>query len=157
MKNIPDPPEENALGFACRTKKGIKEKADSNKNLSTFLFLVVLVSTVLSPLLILIGTGDILTKIVPSSLMAAAALASYWIQLRKPQERWVIYRTAQRQIEFEIDQFLHGNGQYEVSSNPERLLADRVSQRALQLHYEWIPVVPRSEHVMDLKKMEQNV
>jgi hypothetical protein len=62
----------------------------------------VLFSTVISPVLILISDIDITSKYIPAFLTASASLSTYWIQLRKPQERWVVYRTAQREIKFEM-------------------------------------------------------
>jgi hypothetical protein len=135
------------IEYANKIKYGIKAKSDETKRFSTFLFLVILISTVFSPALILISNEPWLSKYLPAFLTACAALASYWIQLRKPQERWLIYRTAQREIEYEIDQYTFGNGDYVESNNKDLLLTDRVSKRALQLHYEWMPIVPKIDDV----------
>lgn len=142
--------KESPLEYSIRIKDGIAEKAKKNKKLSTFLFLVVLISTVLSPALILISDHFYLSKILPAILTAGAALASYWIQLRKPHERWVIYRTAQREIEFEIDQYQFSNGDYS-DEQKDKTLSNKVSKRALQLHYEWMPLVPKAEELQNIK------
>ena len=144
---IDKPIEETPLEYALRIRNGISNKAEKNKNLSTQLFVTILFATVFSPLLILLTTDIWISKYIPAFVTACAALASYWLQLRKPQERWVIYRTAQREIEFEIDQYCHENGDYSNTETKDKLLSDRVSKRALQLHYEWIPVVPKVEDI----------
>jgi hypothetical protein len=131
---------EAVLNYAVRVKNSIKAKSDTNKNLASFLFCVILISTVFSPALILLPFDVIFSKYLPALLTACAALASYWMQLRKPQERWVLYRTAQREIEYEIDQYQFETGEYSDLDKKDSLLADKVSKRALQLHYEWIPM-----------------
>lgn len=136
-----------ALEYSKQIRDGIKEKATKNKNQSTFLFLVVLITTVFAPILILLPFGDVVTKYIPAFLTASAALATYWLQLRKPQERWVIYRGAQREIEYEIDRYKFETGIYSDSQNKEKLLAERVSKRALELHYEWVPFAPKVEEI----------
>ncbi len=146
----------SALDYAEKTKKGIEEKADENKSLSTRLFLIILISTVISPILILLPFGDVYSKYLPALMTASAALASYWLQLRKPQDRWVIYRGAQREIEYQIDQYNFGNDEYGKADDKEKLLADRVSKRALQLHYEWVPFAPKAEEIEKLLKGEKD-
>ena len=141
--------EKNSLEYSKKISDGIKAKAKKNKEFSTLLFFVVLFSTVVSPVLILISDNFWISKFSPAILTACAALASYWIQLRKPHERWALYRTAQRDIEFEIDQFTFKNGDYS-EENPDKVLADRVSKRALKLHYDWMPLVPKSKELQKL-------
>ncbi len=138
------------LAYARRLLDSIRKKADQNKRQSTFLFFVVLGATAFSPILILTPTPDWASKIIPAVLTAAAAMASGWLQLRKPQERWAVYRTAQREIEFEIDQYQFGNGQYADASTNGKRLTDLVSKRALRLHYDWLPIVPSAEDVKNV-------
>ncbi len=140
---------ESPLQYAKKIRTSVSKKANENKNTATFLFLVILFSTVLSPVLILVSDNAIVSKYLPAGLTACAALASYWLQLRKPQERWVLYRTAQREVEFEIDQYIHGVGKYDTEEK-DKILADHVSQRALQLHYQWMPIVPRADDINKL-------
>jgi len=148
--------EENSLNYSNKICQGIKIKAKKNKDFSTLLFFVVLFSTVISPVLILISDNFWLSKLSPAILTAFAALASYWIQLRKPHERWALYRTAQRDIEFEIDQYTFKNGLYS-EGNPDKILSDRVSTRALKLHYEWMPLVPKSKELNKLLNLNDEI
>ena len=145
-----DPAAENAYEYAQRTVKGITEKAKSNKKVSQRLFVVILVATSISPVLIFLPFCDLISKGLPAFLSVSAAIASGWIQLRKPEERWILYRTAQRELEFQIDQYIHNIGEYEDPDKKDAVLADKVSQRALQLHYEWVPIVPRADKINQL-------
>ncbi len=138
---------ETAIDYAKKICRGIKKKADGNRLQSTFLFITVLAVTVFSPILILMSLGDLYSRFLPAILTACAAFATGWLQLRKPQERWVLYRTAQREIEFEIDQYIYGNGNYEKENDKDAVLAGRVSKRALNLHYEWAPMIPSASEL----------
>jgi hypothetical protein len=135
-----------ALDYAKKTCSGIKEKADVNKKGSTALFLGLLIPTAISPILILLPFDGFIFRIIPATITAIAAICSAWMQLRKPQERWVIYRTAQREIEYEIDQYTSRINDYKGEDRDE-ILADRISKRALQLHYEWIPIFPKTNDI----------
>ncbi len=99
--------ESAALTYARKILKSVREKAEENKKLTNRLFLVVLFATIFSPILILLPLPQ-WSKIVPAVLTGSAALASGWVQLKRPQERWALYRTAQREIEYEIDQYEFG-------------------------------------------------
>lgn len=148
--------KESVLEYANTLKNGIQSKANKNKSFSTFLFFVVLISTVISPVLILISDNFYLSKVLPAFLTAAAALSSYWIQLRKPHERWIIYRTAQREIEHEISQYNFLIGEYS-NGEIDKILADKVSKRALQLHYEWMPLVPKASELQNINNKSDEV
>ena len=139
------------LEYARSTRDGIKKKADANKRGATLLLLVVLSATAIAPILILMPLPDVGSKFLPAFLTATAALAAGWSQLRKPQERWIVYRTAQREIEFEIDQYSYGNGHYSNDDTRDSVLADRISKRALQLRFEWVPMVPTSKDITDVQ------
>ncbi|MFD0976825.1 DUF4231 domain-containing protein [Salinimicrobium gaetbulicola] len=147
---------EPPLEYAIKIRDGIQKKAKENKKFSNILFFVALFSTVASPVLILISDIFWLSKLTPAILTAGAALASYWIQLRKPHERWVLYRTAQRDIEFQIDQYKYENGEY-INGDKEKTLADLVSKRALQLHYDWTPLAPKSKELEKLINLNNGI
>lgn len=142
----------SAYDYSKKVLKGIEGKAIKNKNETTRLFLVVTIATVLSPILILLPLNIFFSKITPAILTGCAALATSWIQIRKPQERWAMYRTAQREIEFQLDQYDFSNGEYIDVQDKDSLLADNVSKRALQLHYEWLPVAPKFEELQKTRK-----
>jgi hypothetical protein len=141
--------QSDAIGFAIKTCEGIKKKADKNKDFSTFLFLIVLLATVITPVLILISDDFYISKVIPALLSASAALSSYWIQLRKPHERWALYRTTQREIESEINKYTFSIDGYNDSTK-EILLAKRVNDLALKLHYDWMPMIPSTKELQTI-------
>lgn len=147
--SIETSPEE----FAIKTCNGIKTKSDKNKNFSTFLFLVVLIATVITPLLILISDNFYISKAIPAFLSASAALSSYWIQLRKPHERWALYRTTQREIESELNKYRYSIDEYDIP-NKDTFLVKKVNELALKLHYDWMPMVPTTKEIQTIKSTE---
>ena len=140
----------NALRHAEEIKNGIKAKADKNKSWSTFFFAVIILATVISPTLILVSDYDIVSKYIPAGLSILAAIAAYWIQIRKPNERWVLYRTYQRELEYEISQYKFETGKYDTEEDKEKLLANSVNEKALKLHYDWVPIVPKATDVKSI-------
>lgn len=145
--------ESAAVTYARKILKSVSTKADENKRLTNLLFFAVLAATVFSPILILLPIPQLWSKIAPAVFTGFAALASGWVQLKRPQERWALYRTAQREIEFEIDQHEFGLGEYTDPQARDSVLAETVSKRALQLHYEWLPMVPQ---LQELQKTTEN-
>ena len=133
------------------TIKGIKSKADHNKRESQFCFALVIVATLLAPLFIAFGPGLVLGKIIPSVLSVSAAASTAWLQLRKPQQLWALYRTAQRELEDERTRFEYRLGDYKTVEDPEKLLATRVADSAIGLHQQWLPLVPNPENLQGLE------
>ena len=139
--------------FCRKTIDGIKRKADHNKSESLFLFTVVIASTLIAPLFITLGSQVFWAKIVPSVLSVAAAGATAWLQLRRPQHLWALYRTAQRELEDQETKHTYRLADYAEASDPDRLLAERVAATAINLHQQWIPMIPNPE---TLKAIESN-
>lgn len=77
---------ENVSSFA--------DKANHNKRESHVCFAVTIGATLAAPIFILLTNDLVLGRIVPAVLSALAAAATAWLQLRKPQHLWGIYRTA---------------------------------------------------------------
>lgn len=145
--------KESPEDFAIEVCNGIKTKSDANKRISTFLFFIVLFATVITPLLILISDNFYISKVLPAFLSASAALSSYWIQLRKPHERWSLYRTAQREIESELTKYRYSVDEY-GADNSGVLLVKKVNELALKLHYDWVPMVPTTKEIQSIKYAE---
>lgn len=104
-----------------------------------------LIATLSAPLFITLGEGILLGKIVPASLAAIASFCTAWLQLRKPQQLWSLYRGAQREVEDEQTRYRFRIGGYSETDDPDRLLVERVSGIALSLHQKWAPLVPTPE------------
>ncbi|MNG16103.1 hypothetical protein D3C84_999840 [compost metagenome] len=105
-----------------------------------------------APLFLTLGAGLFLEKIVPSTLSALVALSTAWLQLRKPQQLWALYRTSQREIENNLYKFQYKILDYKDSADPERLLVERVSKIALDTHYSWLPMIPSPENLQASSK-----
>ena len=134
-----------SLEFSERIAKAFKEKADHNKNESLTCFALILIASLSAPLFITLGKGDLLAKIIPSILSVLAAGLTSWLQLRKPQKLWSMYRGSQRLIEDHITKYKFKIGDYKVHETPESLLAEKVAEIALNAHYEWTTVIPTPE------------
>src|SRR5262249_26077163 len=132
-------------GFCRRTIGGIKLKADHNKTESLWCFYIVIFCTLTPPLFITLGQDIWLGKVIPSVLSLFAAAATAWIQLRRPQQLWGLYRTAQRELEDQQTKYRFRLAEYGDAPNPDKLLAERVAALALNLHQQWIPLIPNPE------------
>jgi SMODS and SLOG-associating 2TM effector domain 1 len=141
---------ESAIELCTRVINGIKEKADHNKDESLFCFSLVVFATLTAPLFITLGEGIILGKIIPSVLSLTAAGATTWLQLRQPQRLWALYRTAQRQLEDQRTRYHYQIGEYKTVEEPDKLLAERVADITIKLHYSWLPLLPKPENLQGL-------
>jgi len=121
--------------------KGILKKAEHNKHESLGCFMLAVVCTTTVPLFITLGDGFWLSKVVPSCLSAIATGATAWLQLRKPQHLWALYRTAQRELEDHRTRYLHGLDAYAEPTERHKILAENAADIAIDLHYDWLPVI----------------
>lgn len=94
---------------------------------------------------ITLGPGLVLGKVVPSLLSLIAAGSTAWLQQRKPQQLWSIYRGAQRELEDQEAKYRFRLGEYETAPDPNKLLAERVAAIALNAHHQWLPTVPNPD------------
>jgi hypothetical protein len=137
---------EAANAFCRSTIEGFRKKADHNKNEALYSFMIVISTTLCAPLFITLASGFFWGKVVPSILSLLAAGATAWLQLRKPQQLWSLYRGAQRELEDQETKYIFGLDQYD-SSDRDKLLAERVATIALNVHYQWLPLVPNPEQL----------
>ena len=121
---------ETAADYADRTLNGIRAKADHNKAEAMRCIAVGLIASLAAPLFIGLGDGMWLGKIVPSVLSVVAAFTSGWLQLRRPQLLWALYRGAQREVEDQQTRYSFGVGDYAAASDPDKILAERVADIA---------------------------
>lgn len=136
-------------------RKGFREKANHNKNESQWCFGLAIACTLLAPLFVTLGQGDLLGKIIPASLSVLAAGLTTWLQLRKPQRLWTIYRRAQRELEREKANFDYKLGDYSIAKEPEMLLAKRVSELAFKVHEQWEGLVPQPDGLVTAKSLQE--
>jgi hypothetical protein len=143
----PDP--EN---FTKNLIKGFKKKAAHNKNESMAFFWLSMGGALTSPLLLTLGSGMFLAKVAPATLSAIVAFSTAWLQLRKPQQLWALYRTSQRELEDNLYKFQYKILDYKDATDPEKLLIERASKIALDAHYSWLPMVPSPENMQSSSK-----
>lgn len=144
-------PAETAQDFCQRTIDGLKRKSDHNKREALWTFIAVIVTTLSTPMFVTLGSGVFWGKVVPSVLSLAAAGCTAWLQQRKPQQLWAMYRTAQRELEDHLTRHRFALAPYEEAGAPDKMLAERVAEIALGLHYQWVPLVPNPDGLRSLQ------
>ncbi|HIF9529888.1 TPA: DUF4231 domain-containing protein [Photobacterium damselae] len=144
MSNSNDLSTESAASYALAQAKHFQSKADHNKVESIWCFRGVMICSLLAPLFVSLGEGVWLSKIIPSGLSAIAAFSTAWLQLRKPQTLWSVYRTTQRKIETALIHFKYKTGDYEGISDldADKLLISNVTNFASEAHHSWTKAVP---------------
>jgi len=135
---------------------GFKKKASHNKNESLICFSVSMIGSLAAPLFVTLG-ADIanaicfaeiwIAKFLPALLSILVALSTAWIQLRKPQQLWSLYRTCQREAEDALTKYKFRVDQYKDEDQRDELLISKVAKIALDAHYSWLNVVPTPENL----------
>ena len=132
----------SATDLYADVRSGLKEKADHNKIESQISFFAVICFSLLATLFVALGEGPFWGKIVPASLSVLSTVAASWLQLRKPQRLWAIYRRGQRQLEREKTEFDFKLEDYGQHADPEKLLAQRIANIEFDVHEKWEGLVP---------------
>jgi hypothetical protein len=136
---------DTVITYYSEIRRSIKEKADHNKRESQVIFYAIICFTLAAPLFITIGEGWFWGKLVPAVLSVFASGATAWLQLRKPQRLWSIYRRAQRELEREKAGYDFGFGIYGETTERDKLLASRVTEIAFRVHEQWEGLVPEPD------------
>lgn len=121
-----------------------KLKASHNKFESLWCFRLIMLCTLSAPLFVSLADNFWVSKVTPAILSAIAAFFTAWLQLRKPQELWSLYRGAERAIEVQITNYDFSTGLYKNigSEEADKLLVENVSQLKLETHESWKSNVP---------------
>lgn len=127
---------------------GFRRRAFCTKMEAQALFFAAICFTLASPLFVTLGDGWFFSKLVPSSLSVCAALATTWLQIRKPQKLWVLYRRAQRELEREKIACDFGLHDFETCNDRGKLLAQKVADIVFNIHERWEPLMPEPESVI---------
>ena len=154
MKDV----QQSAEEYCKSVINSFKSKATHNKNESIYFFWVSMGGALLAPLFVTLGEdianflgnyGSVFlfSKLIPSILSIAVAFSTAWLQLRKPQQLWALYRTSQRELENCLSEFQYKINDFENCTDTEKLLAQKVSKIALAAHYDWLPMVPNPENL----------
>ncbi|CAG9298186.1 DUF4231 domain-containing protein [Celerinatantimonas diazotrophica] len=124
-----------------------KNKASHNKNESLWCFRLIMIGTLLAPLFVSLG-GEMWTgKVIPSFLSVLAAFCTAWMQLRKPNELWSLYRTAERELESHLVRYTFKIDDYSNTESADNILVKNVTDLTLKVHKSWIPIIPTSENL----------
>lgn len=110
------------------------------------MFILVIVATLTTPLFVTLGEGVLLGKIIPSVLSLIAAGSTAWLQLRKPQSLWSLYRDCQRKIEKHVTKYNYRLDEYDCDDEErKKLLAKVICDVAWDAHEKWLPLIPTPE------------
>lgn len=138
--------DETAAEYAARMRKHFGDKADKNKGRTDFLLVSIIVGTLATPVFVALGAGLWFGKVVPSVLSLLAAAATTWLQVRKPNDRWMLYRGAERSIEHEQAKHQHAIDEYDVPVDKrDKLLVRRIARLSKATHDKWEGLVPDVE------------
>ena len=123
----------------------LTKKADKYKWWSRCSTILLITSSALIPLFIGVFDHWVLAKLVPSGLAALSVMMASFIQLEKPQERWKLYRRAQRRLEEEWLYYKNGVEKYEnLAEDVDKMFLTSVQNILLNLHKSWEGLVPES-------------
>ena len=139
----------NDLVNYCEEKiNEMKNKANHNKNETLWSFRIIMISTLAVPLFISFGDSNLLSKVIPSILSAISAFSTAWVQLRKPNQLWSLYRTAQRELENELDLYKFNSKKYSEVEHKEQLLIEEFFSKYYEVNDEWKKLVPKAEDAL---------
>ncbi|EGQ8087465.1 DUF4231 domain-containing protein [Vibrio vulnificus] len=131
-----------------------KKKADHNKLESLWSFKLIMISTLSSPLFVAFGTTEFYSKIVPAFLSLIAAGLTAWVQLRKPQNLWKTYRTAQRRLEVELEKYQFEIGEYSGDDKDKKVIT-KASDIYVDVHEQWSDLVPSPDDIKSNPSKEE--
>ena len=136
----------------CDEKIGhFDKKANHNKRESLWCFMFVMAATLGTPVFVAFSDDPFWGKAVPSVLSLAASFFTAWLQLRKPQALWGLYRTAERKLEIARERYHYGLEDFAKNEEPDKLLAEKVLEIYHDTHYQWLKLIPDAN---DVKKVQ---
>lgn len=134
------------ISYAKETALDFKKKADRNKAEALLCFSLVIIATLSVPIFVTLGQGWILARCIPAVLSLFAAASTTWMQLRKPQSLWSLYRDCQRKIEKHITKYEYRLNEYETDQTKRtKFLVTAVSDVAWSAHEHWLDLIPAPE------------
>ncbi|MCE7565908.1 DUF4231 domain-containing protein [Aliivibrio fischeri] len=146
---------ETLINFCKEKINEMKKKADHNKNETLISFKIIMIVSLSTPLLIAFGHNIWLEKIIPATLSAIAAFLTAWLQLRKPNQLWTLYRTSQRELEHELNLYLYNAKKYSNSKNKDQILIDDFLHKYYKVNEEWSKLVPTPKDISSINKINK--
>lgn len=149
---------ENIVDYCKSQIEHYKLKSDHNKRESLIFFWTALLGSILSPIFISLGeeislvigyTSDnnLFPKIIPVIISGLAAFSTAWLQLRKPNQLWSLYRTTQKELEYTLNKYIYGIDEFSNLETKNILLAKKTLEIVKDTHYSWVSVVPDTKKV----------
>jgi SMODS and SLOG-associating 2TM effector domain 1 len=133
----------------CQGKvRHFESKADHSKREALTIYQLLILCTLAAPLFITLGQGVVFGKAVPAILSTLAAGCAIWLQQRKPQQLWALYRTTQRQLENEYTGYTFSIQDYATAGSREKLLAQRVATISMHANEAWVPLIPNPDKLI---------
>ncbi|ASG03211.1 DUF4231 domain-containing protein [Vibrio anguillarum] len=132
--------------------KHFKDKADHNKREALWGFKAIMFTTVSVPLFIAFGVDEFWSKYVPAIFSSVSAFTTAWLQLRKPNYLWTLYRTVERNLESHLELYTYNAGEYQNSENKDVLLIENMNKICLNANSSWVALVPNDK---DLEKVDK--
>ncbi|MFQ3252307.1 MAG: hypothetical protein ACI9U6_000584 [Loktanella salsilacus] len=142
---VPEDKFDSALDYYRSVRKGMREKANHNKLEAQTCFATIIVCTLLAPLFVTLGSGVFLAKVVPSLMSVTAGGLTSWLQLRKPQRLWVLYRRAQRELEEQKANYDFQDDDFADADDRDKLLARKVTNVSRWVHDSWEGLIPEPD------------
>lgn len=142
---VPEDKFDSALDYYKSVRKGMREKANHNKIEAQFCFATIIACTLLVPMFVTLGDGIFLAKVLPSLLSVTAGGLTSWLQLRKPQRLWVLYRRAQRELEEQKANYDFKDHDFADAAEPDKLLARKVTHVTRWVHDSWEGLIPEPD------------
>jgi hypothetical protein len=153
---IPENAFTDASVYYASMRKGMREKANHNKREAQACFVGVIACTLIAPLFVTLSNDFYFGKLLPSALSVLAAGLTSWVQLRRPQKLWVIYRRAQRELEQAKADYDFKDGEFATEAMPDKLLARKVTAIGRWVHDQWEGLVPEPEALLTTSSKTQS-
>lgn len=130
-------------------------KAEHNKKESIICIWLTIGGALIAPFFVTLGTdlakiiglddlSVIFNKIIPTIISISVAIAATWLQVRKPQQLWAIYRTAQRNIEHQLYKYKYNVKPFEDPKKSEKRLIEIIIKIRNETHNSWLTLIPNS-------------
>lgn len=108
--------------------KWYETKANENKSRFQIFQTVIIIASVIIPIVNLIDFATFEIRIISSVLGGTVAGVTAFIQLKKYQENWLLYRATEENLKKEKYLFLYDAGPYSdaIDDNRKKILVERV-------------------------------
>ncbi|MCL0013489.1 DUF4231 domain-containing protein, partial [Providencia rettgeri] len=129
-----------------------RDKASHNKNETLWCFRLIMFCSIFAPIFFLISDELIYSKLIPSCMSAVAAFCTAWVQLRKPQNLWALYKTSERELEVLKINYLYNSNDFSNCSHEDkdRIFIEKITDTLKNTNLDW------ARQVYDYKVIKSN-